>query len=492
MQTEILDKNAPEIGSGKKNYIPINDKEGDSHLITTVHINPGTDLNNPVPFQKWNGQEKETGKRFPDEVFQNLPELYRLLCKQIEDPNERDVVLVGLLGVVSGVLPNYYGYYGGKKLGANLYTYILGPYGEGKSGLMLARKIAGAIHQEKVDRSKERAREYKHELARYKKEAKMFESGKLENIPEEPTPPPLEKHFIPANIGKSGMLQIINGSNGRGTLFETEADTLVEAIKQDHGGFSDVLRQAFGHEPISLFRRTNNEDLEITVPALSVVLSSTTDQLLRLIPSAENGLFSRFIFYQFYATPSFNNVFDKRKNGNSKYFSDMGLHFKELHDRLDTLTDPILFELQPHQEAKFLKYFKEQKNDFWEFVSINLGGTVNRMGMICFRIAMQLSISRAYEKGYLPLEVICTDQDFENALRIIKTLFIHTIDVYEQLPSSKTPIFDESEDKDVVRLSQKRECFDLYNKGVTNFREIAKIVFGSPTYSSTVYRWIKQ
>ena len=103
-------------------------------------------------------------------------------------------------------------------------------------------------------------------------------------------------------------------NGGRGTVFETEADTLADALKQDHGGFSDTLRQSFGHEPLSYFRRTNSEDVEIASPALSVVLSSTFDQLVKLIPSAENGLFSRFVYSELKTTPPVHNVFDKSKN----------------------------------------------------------------------------------------------------------------------------------------------------------------------------------
>ncbi|WP_181308162.1 DUF3987 domain-containing protein [Rufibacter sp. XAAS-G3-1] len=457
----------------------------------TVNVPPGTDLNCPIPPRNLGGMGLKSTKAFPEEVYANLPDVQGALCRRIVDPIEREVFLVGMLGVTSGILPNVYGYYGGKKLEPNLYTYTLGPYGEGKSGLMWARKLAEAIHQEKHEKTAELVNAHKEEMARYKMESKMFEQGKSSTMPEQPKQPPHLKMYIPSNIGKTGMLQLLVENSGRGIMFETEADTLAEAMRQEHGGFSDVLRQAFGHEPMSFFRRTNSEDVEIPSPSLSVVLSSTFDQLLKLIPSVENGLFSRFLYYEFDSTPEFNNVFDKNKNGYSRYFTEMGIWFRKMHSELTALSHPIEFELKAHQQERFLKEFSEQKSELREHVSLALGGTVNRMGMICFRIAMQLSVIRAYEGGTLPHILECTDQDFENSLRILNTFTKHMVAVYDKLPRMKSFTTEDSGDRGALRLEQKRQCLELNGKGITNVREISILVFGSDSQKSTVHRWIK-
>ncbi len=49
--------------------------------------------------------------------------------------------------------------------------------------------------------------------------------------------------YIPANITKAALHQILDGTKGSGVIFETEGDTLVEALKTEHGGFSDILRK---------------------------------------------------------------------------------------------------------------------------------------------------------------------------------------------------------------------------------------------------------
>ena len=56
---------------------------------------------------------------------------------------------------------------------------------------------------------------------------------------------------------------------------------------------------AFHFECVSYARKSADEMFEITEPRLSVALSGTPDQVFRLIPSPEDGLFSRFLFYVF-------------------------------------------------------------------------------------------------------------------------------------------------------------------------------------------------
>jgi len=89
----------------------------------------------------------------------------------------------------------------------------------------------------------------------------------------------------------------LGDSDKRGLIFETEGDTLAKAFKSDYGDFSDGFRNAFQHEPISYYRRTDKEYVEIDRPCLSALLSGTPKQITTLIPNAENGLFSRFMFY---------------------------------------------------------------------------------------------------------------------------------------------------------------------------------------------------
>ena len=97
-----------------------------------------------------------------------------------------------------------------------------------------------------------------------------------------PQKSPQKMLFIPANNSATGFLEILGDSDKRGLIFETEGDTLAKAFKSDYGDFSDGFRNAFQHEPISYYRRTDKEYVEIDRPCLSALLSGTPKQIQTL------------------------------------------------------------------------------------------------------------------------------------------------------------------------------------------------------------------
>ena len=482
------------------NTSPVNFIEGQIKpvisLQTSVDIPAGTDLNHVGEMsQRDTGQQDEHGI-LSKEVFDNLPDLLREICRVLTSQNDREVVLVGALGVISGVLPNYRTHYNGKEVEPNLYCYILASYGVGKGSLEYARKLVEPIHLQKRLKFDYEQEMYKVQNAQYEKALKLHERDKKGEIelPEKPVPPFNHMLFIPANNSKTGLYQLLNENNGRGILFETEGDTLADSIKQDYGNFSDGLRKAFHHEPISFFRRANSEFVEIREPYLSVVLSSTQDQLLKLIPTPENGLFSRFLYYELQANSKFDDVFDHSKNEYNELFKVWGQRVQFINDFLESLEKPYWFELQNHQKKAFLEEFQHQKDELLEFVNNDIGGTVNRLGIICIRIAMILSALRQLDMKPLTEKIICTDQDFENAIRITKILKLHTLSVYWKLNKLKVKA-NETLKKlipdDPLRDKYRQTCIELSKQGMS-VRKISMQLFGSENKKSTIFRWITE
>ena len=257
-------------------------------------------------------RERDNERRtFSPKLYQSLPHLLKEPLERLNDPIEKEVFLIGALGVISGILPNVRGFYDQQYYFPNLYIYLIAPYGSGKGGFKLARDLAKTIHQNRRDEAKK-------DLNRYKVENKEYKAG---NKDEEPAPPKNYMLFLPANNSKSGITQLLNENEGKGILFETEGDTLSDTLKSDHGNFTDLLNKSFHHEPVTLFRRTGEEYQEIEKPQLSVVLSSTFDQYKKLIPTIQNGLFSRFIHYTLKPVAEFRNVFDKSKRSYPEYFA---------------------------------------------------------------------------------------------------------------------------------------------------------------------------
>ncbi len=393
--------------------------------------------------------------------------------------------LISALGVISGLLPKVQGFYDTKNYGPNLYTYILGKYGSGKGSIQMAKMLGMKIHTARLQEYVIALKLYNQKLQQYKKDLKRFLNDKAEIIeqPEEPLPPPQTMLYIPVNNSKSGMFQLLDENQGRAILFETEGDTLVDAIKQDYGNYSDGLRKAFHHEEISFYRRSGKEFREIDNPSLSLILSSTFDQFQNLIPDIQNGLFSRFCYYILPPSRKFKNVFDKNKYDYPAYFMELGNEMTTLYDRLINLDTPIHFQFSDEQQPAFLSLFQEWKDEFAEFVSDDLDGTVNRLGLIFFRIAMILSTLRSYEEDGLLQEITCSDLDFSLALSITETLKQISLRLFYWFPEIK-PNTKKSDFK--KKAKQIDEAIKLRSSG-TSYRNISKIL-NLPR--STIYRWI--
>lgn len=378
---------------------------------------------------------------FDKEVFENLPDQLKTPCSVLVSDTEREVFLVGALGVASGQLPNVKGFYDGKMIYANLYSYVLAPYGAGKGALSFSYELGKEVHRAMRELAKQETSEYEAALLVYENEAKAFKSKKGLGVepPQKPQEPKNRMHYIPANNSKTGFLQLVEENDQSGTLFATEADTVADTIAQDYGNYSDALRAGFHHEPIPYFRRGNGgEYVEMENPRISVVLSSTEDQLVRLMPSVANGLFSRFLYYNAPPDPTFRNVFDRRKRDYEKVFSDAATEFKKIYNLLHARTVPVEVQLTEAQEALFWTHFSTTKSSIYNEHDQALGGTVNRLGTICFRICMILTVLRSLEDGEALTDVLtCSETDFDNAMRMIRTFTAHALVVADKLPKPK-------------------------------------------------------
>lgn len=405
--------------------------------------------------------QAEPQKTFTPAIYDQLPRELKKMVDVLTDPNEKAVFLMGALGTLSGMLPNIKGLYDGQFVYPNLYVFIVGPYGSGKGALSFARCLGHAVHR--------------HKLAATLKAKESLIDGDPE--------PPQQLHFIPANNSKTGFFELLNDNHGAGTLFETEGDTLADAIRQDFGNFSDGLRKGFHHEPVSYYRRANREFVEIDNPRLSVVLSATFDQMQTLIPTSENGLFSRFCFYNLQGDGKFKDVFSAGKNSYQDRFKTFGLEMGVFYELLREQDNTVIFTFTENQKAQFILKFQALKDQIRNDITTDLDGLVNRLGLQFFRISMILAVFRDLDSDGLNNPLYCTDQDFDLAGLIIDVLTGHAIDVFLQLPQPQDfshKLIDKAED--VKRAIEMRRDGHSY-------ATISKAIFGNENHKSTIYRW---
>ncbi|UPS90875.1 DUF3987 domain-containing protein [Bizionia sp. M204] len=373
----------------------------------------------------------------PESVFNSLPALFRKGIEVLRDNREKDVFLTGALSIISGCLPNVTGLYSGKVVFPNLFSFLLAPPASGKGALTFAKMLADKYHQAVMSDSIDAEKDFNKEMEAIKHAKKYLKKG--EEAPEEPEEPPFKVVFIPANTSNAKIIKHLQDNEGFGIICETEADTLGQTFKNDWGSYSDLLRKAYHHEKISISRKTNNEYLEIDNPRLSVVLSGTPNQILNIVQSAEDGLFSRFIFYVFASNPVW---LDPSPKSNPVNLTE---HFKQLSDYtyrmvrfLDTTVTNI--HLSDEQWEKFNPLFDEYLFRIYNLVSQDATSVVKRLGLIVYRFCMIFTAMRKFEHQLHDTDLVCTDIDFENALILADIYLQHSLLVFKNLPNQGATI----------------------------------------------------
>ena len=363
---------------------------------------------------------------FPESVYEQLPEFLQKIIAPAGSSEERDILLLGSLTTLSACFPTLYGIYDSKKIHANLYLFVTARASAGKGRLSLCRQLVLPVHNKLREKTRLLKMEYAVQLSEYN-------NSKSDGL-EKPAPPPEQMLFIPANNSTTGVFQLIGDNKGQGLIFETEGDTLAQSFRSDHGNYSDGFRKAFHHETISYYRRTDREYVDITHPCLSTVLSGTPRQIATLIPNAENGLFSRFLFYYMNLKATWKDVFaEANQDGIEEYFKDLGAEFLVLHESLKSQPG-IRIALTEEQQQKFNAFFSRTQHKYLNVQSADYVATVRRMGVICFRMIMLFSALRIMEDGDVSVIRHCEDRDFNTVMEMITVLVKHSSKVYSNLP----------------------------------------------------------
>ncbi len=369
---------------------------------------------------------------FSESVADLLPALLSQIVAKAVSPEDADLLLLGSLTTFSACLPNVYGIYGGREVFPNLFLFVTAQASAGKGRLTLCRHLVEPIHH--------RLREsYKIEMEEYRRKQAEYVANKKNPDAEQPQEPPLRTLFIPANSSATSVYQVLNDNKGVGLMFETEGDTLANTFKSDYGNFSDGFRKAFHHETISYNRRKDREFVELQSPRLSAVLSGTPRQILTLIPDAENGLFSRFIFYFMNVRLVWNDVFaNDGADTLDACFCRIGSQFYELYKVLQS-SSPIRFSFSQPQQDEFNSFFDEVQQQYAALFGLDIVASVRRLGLITYRMAMILTTLRIFDDGNISSTLVCNDNDFRSSLAMVKVLLLHTAKVFQTLPRQNSP-----------------------------------------------------
>ena len=376
---------------------------------------------------------EDDGKRMPTfsrELRGKLPEMVEAIARNGNSEQDADVLILGTIVTLSSCLPHVYGIYGDRPVFPNLFLFVTAPASAGKGRLTLCRRLVQPIQDQFRNLFNQDLEKYRKERAAYEQRRKKDPTVKA------PREPVRKMLIIPANSSATMIYQILAENGGQGLMFETEGDTLANIFASDYGNYSDGFRKAFHHEPISYMRRKDHEYVELMQPKLSTVLSGTPRQIAALIPDAENGLFSRFLFYYVDFQLTWLNVFSGQGDALDETFDAISHQVLALYQRLLQSPD-IRFSFTSAQKRVFNTFFSRAQRQYWKRLGDSIIASVRRMGLITFRIAMVLSILRLAGKNELPELVYCSDEDFTSSMTIARVALSHTVRVYRELSSNE-------------------------------------------------------
>ena len=370
-------------------------------------------------------QDNELTNRQIDILKNNdiMPKLLQELLNQF-DVRDKELMFFTLITSISSMIPKLYCNYNNNKIYSNLYLYIVGKAGSGKGNAIWGRKLISDVE---LLINSGMTTDINNELKR------LTNDVNTTNF----------KVLTPGNITSAGFMELFQRQNGNAFLFETEGDTITNIHKTEHGNYSDIMRKAFHHEAITSFRKTENAYIEIESPRLSILITSTENQLKSLISNSENGLFSRFMFYETEPIEGFINVFNNIKSKREDTFNNVVIKIANYHNLL-ALTEEIEFQLTENQQQLFLEFFNNSKAIITHLANEDLDASVIRLGLIFTRICMVLGFLRSCESKSIDKSLICNDNDFNIAIECIEYLLLTAKSVIERLPS---------QDKEKIKLS---------------------------------------
>lgn len=389
---------------------------------TISPISPKSSISSPSDIEV-----EETMPTFSNLIKDNLPYLLSQIIAKAKSDEDADLLILGSITVFSACLPNVYGVYNKREVFPNLFVFITAQASAGKGRLSLCRKLVEPIQKKQREL-------YKIEYEEYKRKISEYVANRKNPDCERPEEPPLRTLFMPANSSATSVYKVLYDNGGVGLMFETEGDTLANTFNSDFGNFSDGLRKAFHHEPISYNRRKENEFVELDKPKFSVLLSGTPRQITNLIPDAENGLFSRFLFYYMNIRMEWDDVFSDDDDCTDDHaFELLGKKFEAYYNSLNVMK-PMRFSFTEPQRRDFNEFFKEIQQNYASMLGLDILGSIRRLGIITFRIAMVFSTLRMCDTGSYSTPFVCSDADYRSAITMAKTLLQHTEKIYKTLP----------------------------------------------------------
>ena len=282
--------------------------------------------------------------------MQKLPESVQQMLSLASTPEEQDIILMATLAAASACVPNLYFTYGptGKKYYANLQCFILAAAASGKGIANQALEMLRVIDEQYP----------------------MLLAG---------------DSTLPA------WYKALEEQGGCGYMHESEGSVITDIWRTAAANYNTALRKAAEHEPIS--RNRVKGASEIKNPRLSMLLTGTFGQYKALVPSVENGYFSRLLTVVIRGTNPFDKRYVSSKGGQSAIPKLVGQRLLRVYERLMSGGERE-WSLTDAQKERLGEHLETEYGTLIGLLGDNFHSAVVRMAVQIERIAMVLSAMR--------------------------------------------------------------------------------------------------
>ena len=347
--------------------------------------------------------------------MQKLPESLQSMISLASTPEERDIILMATLAAASACMPNLYFTYGptGKKYYANLQCFILAAAASGKGIANQALEMVRVIDEQ-------------------------------------------YPMLIAGDSTLAAFYKALDEQNGCGCMHESEGSVITDIWKTSAANYNTALRKAAEHEPIS--RNRVKGASEIRNPRLSMLLTGTFGQYKALVPSVENGYFSRLLTVVIRGTNGFDKRYVSSKGGQNATPKIVGHQLLRTYETLMNAGERE-WSLTDAQKERLGEHLESEYSTLISLLGENFHSAVIRMAVQIERIAMILTAMRGPSSITSELNsntpLLCSDIDYETAEIIGNKLLLHMAAAYRLIDGDAQDIVPE-----IKPLDQRKVLFE--------------------------------
>ena len=372
---------------------------------------------------------------------QKLPESVQQMLSLASTPEEQDIILMATLAAASACVPNLYFTYGptGKKYYTNLQCFILAAAASGKGIANQALEMIRVIDEQY----------------------------------------PL---LVAGDSTLAAFYKALAEQNGVGYLHESEGSVITDIWKTSAANYNTALRKAAEHEPIS--RNRVKGASEIKNPRLSMLLTGTFGQYKALVPSVENGYFSRLLTVVIKGTNPFDKRYVSSKGGQSAVPKIVGQRLLRTYETLMnagerewSLTDAQKERLGEHLATEYGTLIGLLGDNFHSAV-IRMAVQIERMAMVLSAMRLEPSVISHQYSAFL-----CSDADYQTAEIIGNRILLHMAAAYRLIDGDAQEVVPE-----IKPIDQRKVLFEQM-KSEYKLQELISEAKSQGISRATVIRW---